>query len=29
MKLLTEPYLNQASKWPKTDRQILAKFSIF
>ena len=26
MKLLTEPYLNQASKWPKTGRHILAQF---
>lgn len=26
MKLLTEPYLNQASNWPKTGRHILAQF---
>ena len=26
VKLLTEPYLNQASKWPKTGRHILAQF---
>ena len=26
MKLLTEPYLNQASKWPNTGRHILAQF---
>jgi Domain of unknown function (DUF4291) len=26
MKLLTEPYLNQASKWPKTGRHVLAQF---
>ena len=26
MKLLTEPYLNQVSKWPKTGRHILAQF---
>ncbi len=26
MKLLKEPYLNQASKWPKTGRHILAQF---
>ncbi|WP_333295179.1 DUF4291 domain-containing protein [Microcoleus sp. K1-B1] len=26
MKLLTEPYLNQASKWPKSGRHILAQF---
>ncbi|MEG4275252.1 MULTISPECIES: DUF4291 domain-containing protein [unclassified Microcoleus] len=26
MKLLTEPYLNQVSNWPKTGRHILAQF---
>jgi Domain of unknown function (DUF4291) len=26
MKLLTEPYLNQARKWPSTGRHILAQF---
>ncbi len=26
MKLVTEPYLNQASKWPKIGRHILAQF---
>ena len=26
VKLLTEPYLNQASKWPKSGRHILAQF---
>ena len=26
MNLLTEPYLNQASKWPQTGRHILAQF---
>lgn len=26
VKLLTEPYLNQASNWPKTGRHILAQF---
>ena len=26
VKLLTEPYLHQASKWPKTGRHILAQF---
>lgn len=26
MKLVTEPYLNQVSRWPKNGRQILAQF---